>query len=147
MSMRQEHGQLSGRYMSVWVWGDWRISVDPLDIFNIALLGGSLPAMCHPSYTLLKVCVLVVHIRPWHVTWLSPLLRLVSWGAGPGVLSPCGLLSLRLDKVAAQAALCGRAFWHFSHLLLWSPNWLTTGTEDKQSPQEPIPLASLEWFR
>lgn len=112
-----------------------------------SLLGVSLPALSHPSYIPLKVCALVVQIRPWHVLWLSPLLQLVSWNAGPGVSSPFGLLSLRLDEVAAQAVVCGRALWHFPHLLLWSPNWLTTGAEDKQSPKEPIPLASLEWFR
>lgn len=68
-----------------------------------------MPAGCHPSYIPLKVYVLVVQIRPWHVLWLSPFLQLVSRGAGPGVLSPSGPLSLRLDEVAAQAWLCGRA--------------------------------------
>lgn len=73
------------------------------------LLGGSSPDVSHPSYIPPKVCALVVQIRPWHVIWLSSLLQLVSWGAGPGVLSPSGLLSLRLDEVAAQALVCGRA--------------------------------------
>lgn len=129
MLMKQEDGRRSSR--RVWY----------------VLLGGALPAASHPSHIPLKVCALVVQIKPWHVLWLSPLLQLVSWGAGLGVLSPSGLLSLRLDEVAAQAVVCGRALWHFPHLLLWSPNWLTTGAEDKQSPKEPIPLASLEWFR
>lgn len=147
MPIRQEYGQLWNRYHIFYVsslWGDFS---GILSTYLICIVRWLFAAVCHPTYIPLKVCVLVVQIRPWHVLWLSPLLRLVSWGAGPGVLSPSGLLSLRLDEVAAQAVVCGRALWHLPHLLLWSPNWLTTGAEDKQSPQEPIPLASLEWFR
>lgn len=55
--------------------------------FHSVVLGGCLAAAHHPSNILLKVCVLVVQIRPWHVLWLSPLLQLVSWGGGLGVLS------------------------------------------------------------
>lgn len=52
--------------------------MDPLNIIEYALSGGSLPAVCHLTYIPLKVCVLVVQNRPWHVPWLSPLLQLVS---------------------------------------------------------------------
>lgn len=45
------------------------------------LFGSSPPAVCQPWYISLKVCVLVVQIRPWHVLWLSPLVQHVFWGA------------------------------------------------------------------
>lgn len=115
--------------------------------FHSVVLGGCLAAAHHPSNILLKVYVLVVQIRPWHVLWLSPLLRLSPEVAVLEFCPPVGLLSVRVDEVAAQALVCGRALWHSAHLLLWSPNWLTTGAEDKQSQKEPIPLASLEQFR
>lgn len=82
---------------------------DPLHISPTHHWGASLPAASYPSHIPLKVCALLVQIRPWHVLWLSPLLQLVSRGAGLGVLSPSALLSLRLDEVAAQALVCGRA--------------------------------------
>ena len=59
--------------------------MDHLNIFNMHVnfirqvaLAVLSPAVCHLAYIPLKVCVLVVQIRPWHVPWLSPLLQLVS---------------------------------------------------------------------
>lgn len=82
--------------------------MDPLNILNMYC--GSLPAACHPSYIPLKVYVLVVQIRPWHVLWLSPLLQLVSWGAGLGVLPPSGLLSLNWTRWQLRQCCVGELY-------------------------------------